>query len=145
MNLPVLNSKFLNSDSITELTRFSEVKKLCDNIDHFFLKNSKESVSLSIHSWFQREGKTLFSLSLGVSLAKYFEKRVLIVDAAHEGQILRSMVVDELSDDEIVRKTFFEKLDIVQLSQLNVHEYQIDSFVESFREEYDVILFDTVS
>lgn len=145
MSFPVLKKSYPEPAKLAEYVKYAEVRQLADNINFFYLKNKDHPVSISMHSLDSHEGRTFLILSIGITLARFFSKKVLIVDTISDNKFLKTIEEGMGSDDKIIHRTMYDNLSIVHLSDLKVHEYQIDSILSSFEDEYDLVLFDTIA
>jgi Mrp family chromosome partitioning ATPase len=66
------------ADRVREITQYSEVKRLADNIQ--LLQQQKPFRSLAILSLFPGEGKTLTAAALAVAISETSQARTLVVD-----------------------------------------------------------------
>src|SRR3954451_17471476 len=66
------------ADRLKDITQYSEVKRLADNL--MLLQRQKQFRSLAVLSLFPGEGKTLFCAMMAHAYSDAFQARVLVVD-----------------------------------------------------------------
>jgi Mrp family chromosome partitioning ATPase len=66
------------ADRLKDITQYSEVKRLADNL--MLLQRQKQFRSLAVLSLFPGEGKTLFCALMAQAYSDAFQARVLVVD-----------------------------------------------------------------
>lgn len=131
---------------VSEYIHTSEFKRFISALD--FSMTSGNQTTLSIMSQFQGEGKSFLTCAIAVSFVGFLGKRVLVVDAAKEGEeinflssLIASFAVTDLPEGA---------LDVISGRGLaggmaGQTDFRLKSGIEHFGASYDRIIIDTVS
>jgi Mrp family chromosome partitioning ATPase len=154
-SLPALQSPTLRQTPYLDYIRYSEFKRLLGQIAA--LVDQEKVKALTILSAYPQEGKTFMVAATALGYAILLHKRVLIVNTALK-VTGGSLNISKLYDEQLKNAPVFgpggqgaRMIDLIS-PQMDDHradsgadtlDFQIGSYINTFRHNYDLILLDT--